>query len=274
MAQKKSKEQDGFIDLATLIPHEKIRFVEQIENNQNLVTEVNIRGLKIRYFTSNRRLLWIAAGLEFIEPELLDFIDDIESNAVFYDIGASNGPFSIYAAMKGLEVVAIEPEAQNFALLEMNHFLNNQNIRHPIVSLNVAVSDNDDLGQVFCAAYEGGGHMKILDKPVKVQEEQPFKPVHIQAVQKYCLDNLILKFGLRIPECIKIDVDGSEDKLLKGARNTLKNTALQKIFIEIDNPETKNRRIVECICESGFQLKKSTQVQRYEGLYNCIFERV
>ncbi len=274
MAQKKSKEQDGFIDLETLVPYEKIRFVEQIENNKNLVTEVNIRGLKIRYFTSNRRLLWIAAGLEFIEPELLDFIDDIESNAVFYDIGASNGPFSIYAAMKGLDVVAIEPEAQNFALLEMNHFLNNHNLTHPLVSLNVAVSDKDELGKLYCAGYEGGGHMKILDSPMKVQDEKPFKPVHIQTVQKYCLDNLILHFGLPIPESMKIDVDGSEENLLKGARNTLKNTALKKIFIEIDNPTEKNRSIVECICESGFQLKKRTQVQRYEGLYNCIFERV
>ena len=116
--------------------------------------------------------------------------------------------------------------------------------------------------------------MKILDKPVKIQEEQPFISAHIQTVQKYSLDSLIEKFNLPYPQSIKIDVDGSEEKLLKGAKNTFNNDSITKIFIEIADPKSKGYHFIRYIEKFGFRLKEKTQVQRYKGLYNCIFERL
>jgi predicted RNA methylase len=59
-----------------------------------------------------------SVGLEHIEPELLDYIDSLPQGAIFYDIGASTGIYSVYAKNYGLNVYAFEPEAQNFSLLE------------------------------------------------------------------------------------------------------------------------------------------------------------
>ena len=116
--------------------------------------------------------------------------------------------------------------------------------------------------------------MKILDKPVKIQEEQPFISAHIQTVQKYSLDSLIEKFNLPYPQSIKIDVDGSEEKLLKGAKNTFNEDTLTKIFIEIAESKSKSYYLIRHIKKFGFCLKDRTQVRRYKGLYNCIFERL
>lgn len=265
--------ENRFVDLSELFPADKIDFVKGAENEARFVTEVVVRGLPIKYFTSSKRLLWMAGGLEFIEPELLDFIDSIEPGMVFYDVGASNGPFSIYAARKGLRVFAIEPEAQNFALLEMNHYLNNKKIPYQIVSLNIALSDEDELGNLYCAAYEGGGHMKIMDEPVKVLETDSFSPAHVQVVQKYALDSLLEKFDLPSPQAIKIDVDGSEMKMLRGAEGVFSSDSLRKVFIEIVNPEAEGDECVDWLNEKGFELQHKTQVQRYDGLYNCVFVR-
>ena len=261
------------IDLTTLVSQEKMKFIESIDGSEFLITTVNIRGTEVKYFTNNKRLLWIAVGLEYIEPELLDWIDTIEEDRVFYDIGASNGPFSIYAAMKGLKVIAIEPEAQNFALLEMNHYLNSNVIKYPVISLNIAISSKAELGKLFCEKYEGGMHCKILDKPLKVLQREKFEPAHCQYVIKNTLDNIIHKYKLPCPEYLKIDVDGSELELLKGAKRTLEDENVRSIFIEISNPDFEGKKIVEYVSLKGFGIKEMKQVQHYEGLYNFIFTR-
>src|SRR4051794_8999905 len=113
-----------------------------------LATEhtVEIRAVPITFHAGNERLRDVFTRMEAMEPELLDWIDRMEPDSVLYDLGASTGPFTMYAAVKGLKVVAFEPEAQNHAVLEMNHFLNRQAIKHPVTSLNVALSDGPGVG--------------------------------------------------------------------------------------------------------------------------------
>lgn len=262
-----------FIDIKQLVSEDKLNSVESFETNHDLVTDVKVRNNEMKFYTYNKRLLWMAVGLEYIEPELLDWIDSFPVNTVMYDIGASNGPFSIYAAVRGIQVVACEPESQNYSVLEMNHYLNNKHIKHPIVTLNVALSNKNELGQIHCAKYEGGGHVKILDRPVTVGDKREFSPVHSQYVIKETLDGLISKYQLPFPDYIKIDVDGSEADVLEGAAKTLHNPTTKGVFIEIMEPDTEGREIVEYIVSAGYSLSKKIQVQRYEGLYNCIFER-
>ena len=64
---------------------------------------------------SNGRLEVWAKHFADTEPELLDFIDAIPDTATYYDIGASITHFALYAAMRIKRVIALEPEALNFA---------------------------------------------------------------------------------------------------------------------------------------------------------------
>lgn len=262
-----------YIPLENIVDKDKLSFIDNIENNSLLVTESKIREKTCYYYTASRRQLWQAVGLEYIEPELLDYIDGIEEDAVFFDVGASNGIFSIYAANSGLQVFSFEPEAQNFSLLELNNYLNRNNVRHKISTFNIALSDCEEVGNMYMEKYEAGGHLKILDRPTQVQSNKEFQPEYIQNVLKYNLDGFIKKFQLPQPEYMKIDVDGAEGNLLNGCQNTFSSKILRSIFIELDDTNKETAHSIELIMSFGFKINKKIQVQNYDGLYNYIFLR-
>ena len=53
---------------------------------------------------------------------------------------------------------------------------------------------------MFIAKFEGGGHMKILDKAKKVGEKENFIPDFTQNVLTYNLDSFIEKYSLPAPD--------------------------------------------------------------------------
>ncbi|WP_165785175.1 FkbM family methyltransferase [Aliarcobacter cryaerophilus] len=261
-----------FIPLEELVEKEKLDFIESVENIDKYITKVKIRDVECCYFTNSKRTLWQAVGIEYIEPEMLDYIESLEEDSVFYDIGASNGIFSVYAMQKSLKVFSFEPEIQNFSLLGANSYLN-KNSKHQHKLFNIAISDKNSIGNMFIAKFEGGGHMKILDKAKKVGEKENFIPDFTQNVLTYNLDSFIEKYSLPAPEHIKIDVDGAEMAVIKGAINTLKNKTLKSIFIELEDNNKYTIEIINIIKKSGFIESKKVQVQNYEGLNNYIFTR-
>jgi FkbM family methyltransferase len=239
-----------FIPLKELVNKEKLDFTETIEN-YDFSTEVNIRNVKCRYFTNSKRTLWQAVGIEYIEPEMLDYIDSLGKDKVFYDIGASNGIFSMYALQKDLQVYSFEPEIQNFALLGINSYLN-KNVKYEHKLFNIAISDENKLSNMYIAKFEAGGHMKILGKPQKVGDNKDFIPDFVQNVLSYSLDCFIEQFNLEKPESIKIDVDGAELAVINGAKETLKYNKLKSIFIELEENNKNTEEIIQIILDAGF----------------------
>ena len=234
----------------------------------------NVRNVDLIQYFTNDYLKAYAENLEGIEPETLDWIDTFENESVFYDIGALSGPFSLYAAIKKqCKIFAFEPEAQNFAILEMNHFLNKKTITHPFVSLNFALSDKNEIGKLYMSRNDPGSTVKILDHPKIRMNEDMFEPGHIQYVVKQKLDNIIKEFNLPLPKYMKIDVDGSEEGVLKGAKGILAKDSIDSILIEILKPEDKSKHIVKFLEKFGYELTYKKQVEDYVGLYNCIFTK-
>lgn len=262
-----------YIPLEKLVDKKKIDFINKVENNNYFITESQVRDVHCKYYTFSKRQLWQAVGLEYIEPELLDFIDKIKEDSIFFDVGASNGIFSIYAANKQLDVYSFEPEVQNFGLLGINSYLNSHTIKHQLKIFNVAISDKNELGNIYIAKYEAGGHMKIVDKPQNVQEDSVFVPDFVQNVLKFTLDAIIEDYALPTPEYIKIDVDGSELAVINGADNTLHNRSLKSIFIELEEKNDVTSLIIDKLNSYGFVERKKIQVQNYIGLYNYVFTR-
>lgn len=263
----------NYINMADIVEPEKLNIIEIYEQEDSFITEVIVRGKILKYNTQSKRQLWQAVGLEHIEPELLDYIDSLPAGSIFYDIGASTGIFSIYARNSGLNVYAFEPEAQNFSLLEKNNYLNFNNSQGSLATFNIALADTVGIGKMYIASYEAAGHMKILDKPKKVMEEQEFQPSYIQNVLRYDLDYFIQKFNMPHPEHLKIDVDGSELLLIEGAKNTLKNSKTRSIFIELVEDCEHSVKIKTILASIQFKEKLKTEVQNYSGLYNYIFEK-
>lgn len=262
-----------FIPIEELVEKEKLDYLMSLEESAFLNTKVKVRDIECSYYTNSKRTLWQAVGIEHIEPEMLDFIDNMEEDSVFYDIGASNGIFSVYAMNKGLKVFSFEPEIQNFALLGTNTYQNSKNCKHQSKVFNVALSDKNEMGNMYIAKFEAGGHMKILDKAQKVGEDTNFVPDFVQNVLKFTLDGIIEKYNLPVPEYIKIDVDGAELEVVNGGGNTLCNSILKSVFIELEDNKPETHIIIKKLQDYGFAKFTKIQVQHYDGLYNYIFRR-
>ena len=129
------------IDLETLAGPERYAKAVHMEGVDPTVS-TELRGKKLFFLASSRRLLWQALGHEYIEPELLDFIDTIPEGARLFDIGAFTGIFAMYAACSGCRVAAFEPKAANFSVLSQNAYMNRSGMLHSAQCFNLALSDS------------------------------------------------------------------------------------------------------------------------------------
>ena len=90
----------------------------------------------------------------------------------------------------------------------------------------------------------------------------------------YILDKNILK----IPDYIKIDVDGIEHLILDGGRNYLNNIKIKEILVEInENFEEQFKNIFKIMGENNFVLKNKKRnedlIEANNKTYNFIFQR-
>ena len=72
----------------------------------------NVRGFELK-FVGFTHPLELCAQMNY-ETEVMDFIDTIKKGDVFFDLGACEGRFTVYAAAKGLKCYAFEPEIRNY----------------------------------------------------------------------------------------------------------------------------------------------------------------
>jgi FkbM family methyltransferase len=243
--------------------------------------KATVRGIDVWQTSANPLLEFWAEKTEEIEPELLDWIDGFAPGSVFYDLGASVGAFSIYAAKRAkARVFAFEAEAQNFSVAEINHFLNGDELDHPLCVLNIAVSDRTKLERLYIRRYRAGEHNKIVGMPELRDTHQIFEPEHVQAVLCMSLDQLASELDLPMPTYIKIDVDGSEEAVLRGGEALFRSAALREVFIEINEPDKpgEGALIVGALAGYGFSIRNMVQVRHmgggvYPGLFNVVFAR-
>lgn len=258
-----------FVPLSSLAPDVELERASNFEL-ADFCFSSELRGKTIDWLCLSERLLWMALGHEHIEPELLDWIDHMPSHSVVFDLGASNGIFSMYAAANGHDVTAFEPDPSNFFLLSYNNFLNTKRANFkPARCFNFAISDSKGTGDLHISKMELGGHEKILGRALAVSGRE-FEGEFVQTVIKISLDAFLSEYGSSAPQYIKIDVDGAEKEVLLGAASALK--SVRSLFIELKEEEA-NSFFIPYLGDLGFRAEASWQVQRYEGLRNYIFSR-
>src|SRR5262245_13412768 len=91
----------------------------------SMVSEVNVPDGTLRFMTPTPLLQWRADSLLTKEPDTIRWIDQFNSDDVFWDVGANVGVFSLYAACRRrLRVLAFEPSADNYMILCRNIEIN------------------------------------------------------------------------------------------------------------------------------------------------------
>lgn len=194
------------------------------------------------------------AGRYSPEPETVGWIETLSPTGVFYDIGASVGTHSIRAAVHGLSVVAFEPQSD--LAEELQETVKRNDL--PIVVLPLALSNTLGRGVLGAGRSTHTFYHKVGG-----------------TVTASTVDECVVAFGC--PNYIKLDVDGNEFAILRGAAETL--PLVRSLLVEIDPAIPGQDDIPSYLERFGFtynpaQIKRDKiTTGKYAGTANWIFYR-
>lgn len=214
------------------------------------------------------------------EPETIDWIETFfHEGDVFYDVGANVGAYSLVASsfcQGNIQVYAFEPGFLNFPQLCKNVFTNS--MQQSITTMQVALSNTTGMVVFNYENLIPGGAIHTLGEPIDYKGES-FEPMVTQQVLSYRVDDLISQFKIPAPNHIKIDVDGIELDVLKGADQALGSPTLKTILLELEDGDDEAIRITEYLKAHGlvFHSKHKFVYGGESGplsrIYNYIFQR-
>jgi len=235
---------------------------------------VNKIGKRLIFYCPNITTRWRAATVFTKEPETIRWIDKMKHTDTLFDVGANVGVYSIYAGVKGLRVFAFEPESQNFSVLNRNIYVNSlhKNVR----AFSIAVSDADVFDRLNIGSFQTGGALNSFGNPIDYNHKE-FRPDFEQGTISFTIDSIVANIGI-VPTHLKVDVDGLESKIIRGAGKTLKDKRLKSVLVEINESLASELNIVNVLAESGLKLAEKAHAESFESsefkrLYNYIFER-
>lgn len=146
---------------------------------------------------------------------------------IIWDIGAHFGYQSlIFSKLLGNDgrVVAFEPNPYNIQTFKEN-LLNNFELAQKILLEERALSDKSEILSFRVSKHKNhpttsGGYLLNVTPPLNENSYKDFITINTETTT---IDLLIEQNRLPIPHFIKIDVEGAELNVLKGASNFLKN---------------------------------------------------
>ncbi len=226
--------------------------LEELDNE--MITEAPVAGGTIRFYTRSPLLLLRAANLLSKEEDTIRWIDQFEDKAVFWDIGANVGVYSLYAGVrKGLTVLAFEPSAANFHVLSHNIYLNNLSDR--VTAYCVAFSDHTQLGVLNLPGLRMGGALSQFGRMGETSRYASDGHSTPQGMLGFTIDEFVARFRPPIPAYIKLDVDGLELPILAGAKEILCNPHLRSLMVELTVTRKAERdEAIELLKSAGLHL--------------------
>jgi FkbM family methyltransferase len=187
------------------------------------------------------------------EPETVQWIEDfVKAGDVVYDIGANVGAYSLVASKHSggkAKVFAFEPSFSTFSQLCKNIFLNR--CSGQVIPLHIALSDNTGIATFHYSSIIPGVALHALHSAVD-NKGKDFNAVFSQPVLSYDLDGFIRQFAIEPPTHVKLDVDGHELTILKGAERTLAAGTIKSIIVELEPALETSRLITELLTRHGF----------------------
>ena len=141
---------------------------------------------------------------------------------------ANIGAYSLISASKFAEdisVYAFEPSPANYASLVNNIRLNKYS--DIISAFPIAFGIENKIDTFNQSSFHPGSAEHALGEPIDYKGNI-FKPIFKHSVISLNLDSFIDLFKAKNPTHIKIDVDGVEFEILKGAKNTIESPTLRK----------------------------------------------
>ena len=140
---------------------------------------------------------------------------------VVVDVGAHHGFYAIKAAKavsSSGKVIAIEPHPDNFRRLMINVSLNK--IKN-VIPIKAICADSCGQGRLYVHP-----HLSVMHSIVFPQQNSI-------TVKQVTLDALLESLGVERVDILKLDVEGAEIKVLRGASNLLRRKKILRIVAEL-----------------------------------------
>lgn len=193
------------------------------------------------------------------EPEVLDWIDAFEPGCTFFDVGASFGTETLYAARKTngpKKIVSFDLCLQSSFNLSYNISLNNIN---NVDQYFLALSD-----EIKLIPFTTPSNYYFV-KGRKTYDSISFNTLSISMDQ-------FIDMSLIFPDYIKIDVDGAEQKIISGMTKTVQNKKLKSVVVEVSDESESG--ISEFFDQAGFKIEFARRFDDGQAFYkNIIFTR-
>jgi FkbM family methyltransferase len=214
------------------------------------------------------------------EPETIEWIETFfKEGDTFFDIGANVGAYSLVASKfchGNIKVYSFEPAFITFPQLCKNIIHNG--CQDSIFPMQVALANETAIEVFNYANLIPGAAVHALGEAIDYKGES-FAPVLKQSVLAFGIDDFIKQFHLPVPTHIKLDVDGIEFGILRGANETLENPLVNSVLVELENESTEATQIIEFLALKGLKIhsKHKSYLADDTGpmskLYNYIFRR-
>jgi FkbM family methyltransferase len=182
-------------------------------------------------------------------------LNAIRPGDIVFDVGANVGVVSLLIAKKNIEkdihVHAFEPEPRNAEHLRRNVALNGLN---DVVTVHeIALSDQTGSAVLWTYGPAGEGTHSMVDKSAD--------DAGCIEIKTETIADFVTRTGFR-PNVMKIDVEGAEFMVLKGAAGILNDGAVRDLFMEL-HPSPLHKTGVEVpdvlriLTQSGLSLVDS-----------------
>ena len=161
-------------------------------------------------------MAWAFGPDGFYEHDVTEWFDRLMTRAaarVVYDVGANCGWFAARAARAGAAVRAFEPVSATADVLERNlSFAGDARV--------VRAAAGEQPGTATINLYSSSGNNSLVERTLP--PGHPLRHTGHVEVDVVRLDDLVGADGFPVPDLVKIDVEGFELAVLRGARETLR----------------------------------------------------
>jgi FkbM family methyltransferase len=226
--------------------------------------DVKVGGNRLKLFIPDRTCVYWAKEGPGSEPATNAWVNSFTGSDTFVDIGANIGLYSLMAAANGVSrVYAIEPNPFSFSVLARNIVANG--FGSVIIPLCLAMSNRSSIVTFKL----GGPHAGTIKNEIIGEEPHPDGMSITTA--SFSMDELFRVQGISGINHLKIDVDGLELEILRGASGLLSDKALKSVLVEDNSKnEREESELVSFLGQFDFSL---TNAWGRDGTDNKIFIR-
>ena len=261
----------------------RIRLFILVQFQKLMMQRVRIeayQGQILKFIAPNYLADWRAQTFATKEPETLDWIDSMPDQCILWDVGASVGIYSLYAAQsKDAKVFAFEPSIFNLELLARNISYNK--LHEKICIVPIALSDKTNFNTMHMTSTEMGSALSTFGENFgwdgeEIDHNFSFNTIGIT------MDDAVSHLKIPLPNYIKIDVDGLEHLILLGGQKVLEQ--VDGVLIEVnDNFIQQAEGVAKALIDCGLTLvdKRHSSYEFFDDLdeqansaFNQIWKRI